>query len=249
MRSGIGASRAAARDGEAKTPADALPPSPRGSAAVAAQLGRAISDGVYGHGERLPPEREIARSFGISRTTVRSALDLLEERNLIRRRIGSGTFVVHERGQSEREIADITSPLELMDVRQAVEPHMVRLAVLHGTARDIDALAQSLRRLERARADREQFTRCDQDFHMGLANATHNPLAVWIYRQINEVRRHTQWSKVKDKVLTPARIADYNRQHRALFEAVAARDGEAALELINRHLAEARRDLVGAQLI
>ena len=82
---------------------------------------------------------------------------------------------------------------------------------------------------------------------MALADATHNPLAVWIYRQINEVRRHTQWSRVKDKVLTPARIAEYNRQHRALFEAVAARDGESAIELINRHLAEARRDLVGAQ--
>ena len=248
MRSGIGATRAGARDSDGKNAGVALPPSPRGSAGIAAQLRRAITDGVYGYGDRLPPEREIARSFGISRTTVRSALDLLEEGKLIRRKIGSGTFVVHDRGQSEREIADITSPLELMDMRQAVEPHMVRLAVLHATARDIEALAESLRRLEQARADREQFTRCDQDFHLALAEATHNPLAVWIYRQVNEVRRHTQWSMVKDKVLTPARIAEYNRQHRALFEAVATRDGETALDLINRHLAEARRDLVGAQL-
>ena len=67
---------------------------------IAAQLRRAITDGVYGYGDRLPPEREIARSFGISRTTVRSALDLLEERNFIRRKIGSGTFVVHDRGQA-----------------------------------------------------------------------------------------------------------------------------------------------------
>ena len=48
----------------------------------------------------FPPEREIARSFGTSRTTVRSALDLLEERNFIRRKIGSGTFVVHDRGSA-----------------------------------------------------------------------------------------------------------------------------------------------------
>jgi len=246
MRSGIG--RLAPRSSGAKAASITLPQAPtRGSAGIAAQLRRAITDGVYGYGDRLPPEREIARSFGISRTTVRTALDLLEERNFIRRKIGSGTFVVHDHGHGEREIADITSPLELMDVRQAVEPHAVRLAVLHATARDIEALAECLRRLEQARADREQFTRCDQDFHMALVNATHNPLAVWIYRQVNEVRRHTQWSKVKDKVLTPARIADYNRQHRALFEAVAARDAEAAIELINRHLAEARRDLVGAQ--
>ena len=244
MRSEIG--RATTRN--SVTESVALPPMPnRGSAGIAAQLRRAITDGVFNYGDRLPPEREIARSFGISRTTVRTALDLLEERNLIRRKIGSGTFVVHDRAHGEREIADITSPLELMDVRQAVEPHMVRLAILHATARDIETLAESLRRLEQARADREQFTRCDQDFHMALANATHNPLTVWIYRQINEVRRHTQWSKVKDKVLTAARIAEYNRQHRALFEAIAGRDAETAIDLINRHLADARRDLVGAQ--
>jgi DNA-binding FadR family transcriptional regulator len=246
MRSEIGASRLApGNSGIASFP---VPPAPsRGSAGIAAQLRRAITDGVYNYGDRLPPEREIARSFGISRTTVRTALDMLEERNFIRRKMGSGTFVVHDRAHGEREIADVTSPLELMDVRQAVEPHMVRLAVLHGTARDIEALAESLHRLDQARADREQFTRFDQDFHMALANATHNPLAVWMYRQINEVRRHTQWSRVKDKVLTSARIAEYNRQHRALFEAVAARDADAAIEVINRHLAQARRDLVGAQ--
>jgi GntR family uxuAB operon transcriptional repressor len=219
----------------------------RGSAGIAAQLRRAITDGIYNYGDRLPAEREMARSFGASRTTVRSALDLLEERNFIRRKVGSGTFVVHDRGFGEREIADITSPLELMDMRQAIEPHMVRLAVLHGTARDIDALAQNLRRLEQAHADREHFSRCDQDFHMAVADATHNPLAVWIYRQINEVRQHKQWSRVKDKVLTSARIAEYNRQHRALFEAIAARNTESAIELINRHLADARCDLVGAQ--
>jgi DNA-binding FadR family transcriptional regulator len=247
MRSGIGAGLAP-RNSDAKAGSIALPQVPRGSAGIAAQLRRAIMDGVYDYGDRLPPEREIARRFGISRTTVRTALDLLEERNFIRRKIGSGTFVIHDRGDGEREIADVTSPLELMDVRQAVEPQIVRLAVLHGTARDIAALGEALRRLEQARADRERFTRCDQDFHMALANATHNPLAMWIYRQINEVRRHTQWSKVKDKVLTPARITEYNSQHRALFEAVAARDAEAAIELINCHLGEARRDLVGAQL-
>ena len=219
----------------------------RGSAAIAARLRRAITEGIYRYGERLPAEREMARSFGASRMTVRSALDLLEERNFIERKVGSGTFVVHERGVGEREIADITSPLELMDMRQAVEPHMVRLAVLHGTVRDLEALAQKLRRLEQTQADRDQFTRCDQDFHMAVANATHNPLAIWIYRQINDVRQHTQWSRVKDKVLTSARIASYNRQHRALFESIAGRHAESAIELINRHLAEAKSDLIGVQ--
>src|SRR5262249_11412975 len=95
----------------------------RGSAAIAARLRRAIIDGVYTYGERLPPERELACSLGASRATVRNALDLLEERSFIRRKAGSGTFVVHGQGRDrdERDVADVTSPLELMDVREAIE--------------------------------------------------------------------------------------------------------------------------------
>lgn len=251
MRGKSGTSRLTGRGTETgvdDTQSGVLPlASSRGSAGIAAQLRRAIADGVYAYGDRLPAEREIARSFGASRTTVRNALRVLEERNFVKRKVGSGTFVVHGSSQDEREIADITSPLELIDVRLAVEPHIMRLAVIHGTARDIGAMAEALRELEQGGTDREHFTHWDQRFHMALANATHNPLMVWIYRQINEVRSHTQWSKVKDKVLTPARIADYNAQHRALFQAMQARDTEAALDLINRHLAEARRDLLGVQ--
>ena len=219
----------------------------RSSAGIAAQLRRAITDGLYAYGDRLPAEREIARGFGASRTTVRNALRHLEERNFVRRKVGSGTYVVHSSGHDDREIADITSPLELMDGRLAVEPHIVQLAVLHGTGRDIEAMSEALTELEQAGADRDLFTQWDQRFHLALANATHNPLMVWIYRQINEVRGHAQWNKVKDKVLTPARIADYNTGHRALFEAMQARDAEAAAEIINHHLAQARRDLIGAR--
>lgn len=251
MRSKIGTGRLPRDEPKmmkGEPPGGAFPPaSGRGSSGIAARLQQAIADGVYGYGDRLPAEREIARTFGASRTTVRSALRTLEQRNLVRRKVGSGTFVVQGSGQDRREIADITSPLELVDVRLAVEPHIARLAVMHGTARDIEAIGEALRELEKAGADRERFTQWDQSFHLALAAATHNPLMVWIYRQINEVRSHIQWSKVKDKVLTPARIADYNVQHRALFEAVQARDSDAVLDLINRHLAEARRDLLGAQ--
>lgn len=251
MRTRIGTSgrpaRRAAETGKDAPAEVALPlAATRGSAGIAAQLRRAIADAVYAHGDKLPPEREIACIFGASRTTVRKALRQLEERNFVRRKVGSGTFVVYGASHDEREIANITSPLELIEVRLAVEPHIVRLAVLHGTAYDLDAIADALRLLEQSGADREHFTSWDQRFHLALAMATHNPLMVWIYRQINEVRGRTQWSKVKDKVLTPSRIADYNNQHRALFEAVQARDAETAVDLIARHLAEARRDLVGA---
>ena len=77
-----------------------------------------------------------------------------------------------------------------------------------------------------------------------MAEATHNPLMIQLYRQINHVRSHSQWQAIKDKVLTPERIAAYNREHRQLFEAVRTRDAEAALKIAGAHLESARGDLL-----
>ena len=103
----------------------------------------------------------------------------------------------------EGHVAENTSPLELIDVRQAVEPQMARLAVLHATARDIETLADALAALESCRHDRELFSSADERFHLALAAATGNALMAWLYRQINEVRGHDQWNEIKRKHLMP----------------------------------------------
>ena len=71
---------------------------------------------------------------------------------------------------------------------------------------------------------------------------------VWIYRKINDVRTHRQWNAMKSKVLTPQRIAGYNEQHLALYEAIRTRDIEAAVAIVTDHLHSARRQLAGANL-
>jgi len=220
------------------------------SAAIAARLRRAIVEGSYAYGDRLPPERELARSLGTSRTTLRSALRLLEEHQLIERRAGSGTYVtLVARGEMDEKIAEITSPLELMEVRMALEPEVARFAVMHGTTRDIEQLSRALLRVEAAVSDPDVFTKYDEAFHLELALATHNPLIVSIYRQINHVRGATLWSAFKDKILTPSRIESYNAEHRAVFEAISRRDAKSAMELISRHLAGAHRDLLGVESV
>ncbi len=223
-----------------------LPGSSGGAAAIAAQLRRAILDGTYGHRERLPAERELALHFGASRSTVREALKQLEESQLVTRRIGSGTFVNYRAGEDNEDIAERTSPIELIEVRLAVEPHMARLAAVHATQRDLERLVEALHQVESCRRDREAFTRADTQFHLTLAECTRNPLMVWLYRHINDVRSHTQWSRMKDKILSPERLAEYNRQHRDLFDAINSRDGDLAASIINDHLEKARRDLIGA---
>jgi len=220
----------------------------RGSSWIVGQLRQAIQAGQYGHGDKLPAERQLAETFGTSRTTVRAALDQLESERLVSRRIGSGTFVNSPSRAPAEDVADHTSPLELIDVRIALEPYMTRLACINAAARDIDRMSEMMERQERECGinDRESFSHWDEAFHLSIAEATRNPLLISLYRQINEVRAHHQWSAMKDKVLTPERIADYNRDHAALFEAIRARDVDSAVAMITNHLHYARRQLVGA---
>lgn len=217
-----------------------------GSAAIASRLQKAILDGTYAYGARLPAERDLASHFGASRSTIREALRQLEERRLLTRRIGSGTFVSHRASPDGGYIAELTSPLELIEVRLAIEPRIARLAAVNATARDLGRMAEALERVESAGDDREAFSTADELFHLLLAECTRNPLMVWLYQQINDIRSHAQWASMKNKILTAERISDYNRQHRQLYEALRSRDVETAVAVIERHLENARRDLVGA---
>ena len=222
-------------------------PRPADSAAdaIAAQLARRILDGSLATGDRLPPERSLAESFSASRGTVREALRSLSARGLVARRVGSGTFVIYEPDSGETDVSEITSPLELVEVRVAIEPQMVRLAVRNATARDMAALERALAEMEGV-DDAESFSLADEMFHLRLAEATHNPLIVEIYHRINHVRAHQQWDSIKNKILTPEQISAYNTEHRALLAALSRRDVERAVEVVAAHMERARADLLAS---
>lgn len=219
----------------------------RGSVWIAGQLREAIIAGTYKHGEKLPAERHLADAFNASRTTVRLALDQLEQERLLTRRVGSGTFVHHRPVSDLENIADSTSPLELIEARLGVEPHMTRLAVLNATNRDIEKMTEAIESAEAAGSNSEVWTEWDTQFHLLLAEAAHNRLILWLYQHINEIRSHDQWKSMRDKVLTAERIAEYNRQHRALLGAIASRDVEGAAAMVTSHLHFARRQLMGIE--
>jgi len=230
---------------------DPLPPLPEavsvgGSAGIAAKLRRAIIEGAYGLNERLPAERELAELFQTSRGTIREALRRLQELGMVDRQIGSGTFVTYRQFSEHTEIADVTSPLELIDVRLGIEPQIVRLAVANATAMDIERMRKALIKVESASGDPEAFSRADAEFHLAMAECTRNRLMVWLYQLVNETRSHDQWTAMKESILVPKRIAQYNAHHRHLYNMIAKRNLEAALDTIYDHLDKARGDLVGA---
>jgi DNA-binding FadR family transcriptional regulator len=107
-------------------------------------------------------------------------------------------------------------------------------------------MRDALKQVEACKRDAEAFSRADATFHLALAESSRNPLIVWLYRQINDVRNHAQWNRMKDKILSPERLAEYNRQHRALFDAIWSRDAEGAARHVAEHLEKARAHLLGA---
>ena len=211
---------------------------------VASQLKRRILEGHYVNEERLPAERNLAREFKVSRGTIRSVLQILEDQHLVTRQVGSGTYVSHQQLTNQHEISSITSPLEMVEVRIALEPQIVKLAIANASYRDLEELRKALRQCEDCGGDPEKFARADTAFHMALAQCSKNKLLYWVYERISEVRRHSQWRDMKSKLLTIERINFYNSQHRAIYETIASRDTAEAVKIMKSHLYGVHNDLL-----
>ena len=221
----------------------------RGVGAISAYLQRAIETGAYSEGDRLPPERQLAATFQAARSTVRRALDQLEKAGLVSRRLGSGTFVGATAAANRRsaDLADQVSPLQLIEARLAVEPFTTRLAVLHATRRNLDDMEVVLAHAEELRQRQGRLLQVGRRVPSPASRMPQAiPLLINVYRQINHVRLHAQWDAMKEKILTPEVITDYNRQHRAIYNALNERDAQGAQALITEHLEKARDDLVKA---
>ncbi|EAP78252.1 FadR/GntR family transcriptional regulator [Roseovarius nubinhibens] len=201
----------------------------------------------YGVDERLPSERQMALDLGVARNTVREALDKLEERGMIRRRAGSGSFVTYDPEAvttSSAPVAAETGPLHLQVVRGIFEPEMVRLAIITMSPRQIEALGETLSRMEAVQTDAMQFVRLEEEFHRQLAEGTGNPLLTACYNLVIDARRQSFRSAMYRRHLTPSRIAAYQRGYNALFNAIAARDVEEASEFMKLTLLEDQKLLM-----
>lgn len=217
-----------------------------GSTEIANILRRDIGAGVLGPRERLPAERLLAESYGVARGTIRDALGQLVEDGLVEIRAGSGTYVRGPRSFETSTIIEDASPLELMDARFALEPHICRLAVLHATRQDLDRAEQLLMKMEASVHDHDQFSHVDLAFHRLLAEATRNRLLVWVVSQVNIVRNQEQWKLMINLTLNERIIRQYNDQHRSVVDAIRERSPEKAATLMKEHLETARLSLTRA---
>lgn len=202
-----------------------------------------IERGTFRTGDQLPAERVLAEEHGVARGTVREALLRLAECGMVEIRRGSGTYVTYAAETSSNAVIENARPLELIDARFALEPHICRLAVLHAGREDLERAETLLEEMEASTEDPTRFSIADMRFHTLLAESTGNGLMGWMVKQISSVRDQEQWARMLLLTLSPETIATYNAQHRRIFEAIRAREPETASGVMKEHLETARLSL------
>lgn len=208
-----------------------------------------IKAGNYPVDTRLPSERTLASELGVARNTVREALDVLESQDVIHRRPGSGSFVKFRSDPKPETstystLAKETSPLDHLVVRGILEPEMVRLAVINMNPRQIEELDQLLSRIETVRTDAADFIEQEENLYRKIAEGTGNPLLASCYELSIEACRISYRSALRRRHLTPQRIQEYQKRYNTLFNAIASRDVESAVEFIKLHLIEEQKLLL-----
>jgi DNA-binding FadR family transcriptional regulator len=213
--------------------------------AVLDRLFAKIRSEEYPINARLPSERALASEMGVARNTVREALDVLEARNVITRRPGSGSFVTYRSEDgAERDDSSValeTSPLDHLVVRGILEPEMIRLAVINMTPREVWELEQLMSKIEGVHTDVTAFVKCEEEIYRKIAEGTHNPLLASCYNLTIEACRASFRTTLLRRHLSPKRILEYQQRYNALFNAIASRDVERAVEFIKLHLIEEQK--------
>lgn len=209
---------------------------------VAQQIQLAILNGDYQDGDRLPPERDLAERYAVSRTVVREAMKVLEAQGLVTIERGSGVFVrapdtkmvvrqlaVYFHMQGEQE-----APFYLHEVRRHLESGIVELAAERRTGEDLQQLNALLEQMRDPSLAAEAIALVDLDFHLALARATQNPIFPLMLSPLISLLRDqflVTWRGYDE--WPPRRVLE---QHTAILEAVVAGDPQRARQTLFEHL-------------
>jgi len=218
-------------------------------------LSQRIASGEFSLNGRLPSERELSETYGVSRAVVRDALIMLEVRNLVEVRQGSGIYVTRHAYAAnagldlDRDTDDMAperppaGPFELLQARQWLESHMARLAAVNATAEDLSAIAEACEDHNRA-AWGEAKESMDIRFHMAIARATQNEELAALVEQLWHRRdNNPMWRRLHARISDTTYRQRWVRDHETLTQALHRRDPEAAYVAMWTHIENVRNFL------
>lgn len=213
---------------------------------VVRQIEELVLRGILRPGDRLPPERELAERVGVSRPSLREALAELQTRGLVETRAGAGVYVSNVIGSAfspalvrlfathEEAVSDMVA------FRRDIEGLAAERAAKLGSDSDLAVIGAVFARMEAAQskptADAEAEAALDAEFHLAIVEASHNVVMLHMMRSIYDLLREGVF--YNRQVMFRQRItrASVLEQHRAINEALQARDPAAARAAVAAHL-------------
>jgi GntR family transcriptional repressor for pyruvate dehydrogenase complex len=207
------------------------------------QLESMILDGRLLAGQKLLSERTLAEQFAVSRPSVREAIQKLENKNLVERKQGGGTFVKPRLNEL------ITDPLllllsekpemqfDLLEFRHALEGMAAYYAALRGQPKDYQALESALDALPDDSTDKSQQATALVNFYLTMANAAHNMVLQHVMRSLQSMLQDNIQRNLEVLAKHADAAQNINRQRRSIVQAILAGDPEQARKASNEHLA------------
>lgn len=216
-------------------------------------------------GSRLPTERRLAAELGVTRSSVRHALAILQAEGRISREVGRGTFLrtapdpldetdgtgagawlltPGEAAQPGAAGGQGFAPADVMAIRRLLEPQAMPLVVAWATAADFGEMDRCLAGGDRA-VSYEEFETWDLALHRCIVAASHSQLLGTLYAAIEAARHGQVWGDLKRRSASRERRLEYQEDHRVLVAALRARDSAGAVSAMRRHLSRVADHLLG----
>ncbi len=214
---------------------------------IVRQIKTLVQEGKLKSGDKLPPERDLAERFQVSRTSVREAFRALESTGLIEIRPGEGTFV------REISVESLIEPLalviltqreavgELFEARRLLEPAITGLAARRASKEEIHEMERILEEQAKEVAAGRTGLAQDAAFHAAIASSAHNRAITRLVHALMDLLTQSR----EESLQIPGRPTRSHQDHRSILEAIQRRDAASAQRAMLDHLVAVEGLLMG----
>jgi GntR family transcriptional repressor for pyruvate dehydrogenase complex len=211
---------------------------------VVSQVRSLIADGRLSPGDRLPPERELARLLSVSRASLRQAISAMEVLGVLERRQGDGTFVATGDDRvdviasfSEHLLSRQLTPIEILEARIITECPVVRMCTERAADAEIEAIGARLERHRLMLGDATCLAEMNRDFHLAIAEGAHSRCLTRLTQGLYVMMQNNLWPTLKIMAEQDQQRTDRHLdQHEEIFRFIGSRRSAEAEEAMRQHL-------------
>ncbi len=204
---------------------------------VVDQIGDMIRRGEFGPGQRLPAERDLARSLGVSRPVVREAMVALEIAGLVEVRTGSGAYV-RPLAEDKPQLNAGHSPTDILNARMIIEGEVAALAAANASEPDIEAAAGAIAEMIADHGVGRPRSAADLAFHVAVAYASGNAVLALVVERLWQEQYSPVFAILSERAHLAENWPATLRGHEAILEAIRRRDPGGARQHMRAHLSQ-----------